>query len=97
MLMTAEENQSLSHCLQPFGPEKLISFQCEQAVSYSKGKSFQLTVMCVREKMAAYFSDISSNGGAVPSVPVKSPPAPGFCSRSSSFLRDRTCFRTNHC
>lgn len=41
---------------------------------------------------SAHFSDISaSSGGAVPSVPVKSPSSPGFCSRSSSVLRDLTC------
>lgn len=34
---------------------------------------------CKRGK-SAHFSDISaSSGGAVPSVPVKSPPSPGFC------------------
>lgn len=43
-------------------------------------------------KKRAHFSDVSaSSGGAVPSVPVKSPSSPGFCSRSSSVLRDRTC------
>lgn len=41
----------------------------------------------------AHFSDVVSGcgGGAVPSVPAKSPPSAGFCSRSPSVLRDLTC------
>ena len=43
-------------------------------------------------KATTHFSDVSSSGGAVHSVPVKIAPAPGFCSGACSFLRDLTCF-----
>lgn len=47
-----------------------------------------------KQRKSSDFSDMSaSRGGAVPSAAVKHPCSPEFCSTSSPFLRDLTCFK----
>lgn len=47
----------------------------------------------LKQRSCSHFSDMSaSSGGALPSAPVKHPRSPEFCSMSSRFLRDLTCF-----